>query len=243
MRRSEDAGEGVLSSVVAVFLAVAVGLLVFHTVDSYTATDQQVAGWARAVTDAETVLQADVVDGCGVVTGTESASQMGTFASVCPGGDTGSFAVADPGGYTVMFESAWTDASAPVPSACGDYAGLSPTDLTVNAVVHWTVRTVNRSAGGPPLAETRTVTSAEPIPADALAYNLADPGAVVVDTAPGAAAELVAANDPSVTVTHYAGSNGCVWFPFLTPGEWTVMQGSQSTTVQVSDGGTAVASL
>lgn len=256
-RQFDEEGQGIYSTIVALVVMMLLGVILMTSLSAYAADTLTSTIRSNAGAVASRVIQTELVDQCGAVTGIESSTVAATLTTTCPNG-LGDFArSAQSAGfhYWVDFFSSWVPSTG-LATSCSDYAGQTPVALLETVFVSW------RSGG---LYQQQMYTSMEPVPTVALSYVSSQLGAIYVTgggalTTPSGAqvqrsglsgtalAKYVSSiNDPpnktlsGSTPPAVNPSGGCAWFPFLTPGTWTVSSSSTppvSSTVSVTAGGT-----
>jgi len=251
-RQFDEEGQGIYSTIIALVVMMLLGVILMTSLSAYAADTLTATVRSNAGAVASRIIQTELVDQCGAATGIESSTAAATLTTTCPNG-LGDFSrSAQSAGfhYWVDFFSSWVTATG-LAAACSDYAGQTPTALLETVFVSW------RSGG---FYQQQMYTSVEPVPAVALSYISNQLGAIYVTgggtlTTPsgaqiqrsGLSGTALASYVRSLNQTA-SGSNppavnpgGCAWFPFLTPGSWTVSSSSSppvSNPVTVTAGGT-----
>jgi len=225
-----ERGDGLIELSIAIFVLLLVLGAVVHFVAAGFAVSTRTQVVEQATTAAYSALDASDALGCGVATGSESASTLSQLASACHGtlGNASWTQAEGDATYQVTETTSWVAVGSTVPPGdCNAFANFTPTGLSTQVVLRW-------AAGS--TAFRRAVSTLVPVPPDALAYHDASLGVIVV---PSETTAALYANG-GLEITHTA-VDGCVWFPFLPPGSYRVApNGGAVTTVTVRPGQTAV---
>lgn len=226
--RRDQRGESLYGVLVAAFVVAIMGSLMVRSVSGYVMAASRSDNSDTAISLATKTIQQESALGCATATGTESSSQAASLSSVC--GGIGSFDTEEKQGQVTYQETVSTRWTAKGVSSCSGYAGATPSGLELDVTVAW-------PNPGHTSMSSRTVDTAESVPPNGELWHQNGLGAIVVSgVSPGQTVTLDGVNGDEVT--HNPDPYGCVWFPYLTTGAWTLTLPSGSSTVTVGSGAT-----
>jgi hypothetical protein len=246
-RRLDQDGEGIYSTLVALFIMLVLGAILMETIGSYATDTLTVTVQSNAAAVANQAIQTELVNQCGAAVGTESASPL------CTNG-LGDFAsVAHSGGFTfwVDFFSSWMPTGG-LSASCP--TSQTPVALLESVFVSWKSRGTYRQLA---------FSSVEPTPAFVFSYNQSQLGGLCVTNASpltfpsvgtishtgtgtdtlGAAVKMLNQAASGATPPNPSGVTAFIptsygWYPFLTPGTWTVTCNGSTAIATVTAGTT-----
>ncbi|MGH9067619.1 MAG: type IV pilus modification PilV family protein [Acidimicrobiales bacterium] len=227
-------------------VAVALGILALASLLVGTLTSSTVSAATRvrqtnhATAVAYQAFEQANVGGCGTATGAEGPVVSGRLAITCRWGSSKLLAQVGYATYSVTegrtpfsvtYRSWWVDSSlslAGEASPCSYLASasVSPDILVEQVLLAWS----DVPGVSTPDAHLRQ-RSEEPVPPDALAFHALRDGGIVVGPFPGwdpksvpplADRVTLATSLGSLTLSRVPGPHGCVWFPYLPAGSYTL---------------------
>ncbi|HVT78407.1 MAG TPA: prepilin-type N-terminal cleavage/methylation domain-containing protein [Acidimicrobiales bacterium] len=232
--RDED-GFTLIEVVVAAAIMLAVVVAAAQAVTSVSKSSAANDRRDKATTAAYRVLEKAKAFGCGLATGSatggETQSVLSALKAKC--WNSLSDATVTDGGSVARFHTQWSVTGA-APGACSALTSQQPDTLIRQVAVAYT------NYGG--ATTNRVVSTREALPPDAAGYNLIGRGGIVVSGVAAGTTVTLRANGTTgwADVTRGPDSAGCVWFPFLSPGNYSLTNstGSPSYPTQTVNAGT-----